>query len=200
MEMDKNTAEIVRKKLSGMKGKVTIEFYGGDAEYSEEMKGLLQKLSELSGGKVELVEKKPTKEVIGFPAIRVHSNGKGYWFTGIPSGYEFSTFIESFLAVQSPEQHLPEDMVDRIKKLDKPVDIKVFVTPTCPYCPRAAFLAIILSSINPKISANIVEVSEFQDLGMKYHVYGVPKTVINETIYLEGAYPPDIVIQKLENL
>jgi hypothetical protein len=30
---------------------------------------------------------------------------------------------------------IPDDLRAKIVAIDKPVDIKVFVTPTCPYCP-----------------------------------------------------------------
>jgi predicted DsbA family dithiol-disulfide isomerase len=43
----------------------------------------------------------------------------------------------------------------------------------------------------------MVEALEFQDLATKYQVFGVPKTIINETVHLEGAVPPDSFVEKL---
>lgn len=39
------------------------------------------------------------------------------------------------------------------------------------------------------ITADMVEVTEFPHLGQKYSVMGVPRTVIDETIHIEGAVP-----------
>ncbi len=39
------------------------------------------------------------------------------------------------------------------------------------------------------VTADMVEIQEFPYLGNKYNVYGVPKTVANETVHLEGAVP-----------
>jgi predicted DsbA family dithiol-disulfide isomerase len=39
------------------------------------------------------------------------------------------------------------------------------------------------------ITADMVEVTEFPHLGQKYEVMGVPRTVIDETIHIEGAVP-----------
>jgi len=39
------------------------------------------------------------------------------------------------------------------------------------------------------ITADMVEVTEFPYLGQKYDVMGVPRTVIDETIHIEGAVP-----------
>lgn len=49
--------------------------------------------------------------------------------------------------------------------------------------------------LNPNVTGDMVEVTEFPDLSEKYNVMGVPKTVINETLELEGAYPIDVVIK-----
>ena len=47
------------------------------------------------------------------------------------------------------------------------------------------------------IQADMVEASEFPHLSNKYQVYGVPRTVINEVIQLEGAYPEEMLIPEL---
>jgi predicted DsbA family dithiol-disulfide isomerase len=47
------------------------------------------------------------------------------------------------------------------------------------------------------IQADMVEASEFPHLANKYQVYGVPRTVINEVIHLEGAYPEEMLVTEL---
>ena len=49
---------------------------------------------------------------------------------------------------------------------------------------------------NPHITATAVEATEFPDLARRYHVSGVPKTVVNETTEILGALPPDIFIEQ----
>ena len=44
------------------------------------------------------------------------------------------------------------------------------------------------------IRADMVEASEFPHLAMKYQVMGVPRTVINETIHVEGAVPEPMLM------
>lgn len=43
----------------------------------------------------------------------------------------------------------------------------------------------------------MVEASEFPHLANKYEVYGVPRTVINEVIHIEGAVPEDELVEAL---
>ena len=47
------------------------------------------------------------------------------------------------------------------------------------------------------ITADMVEAIEFPHLANKYSVYGVPRTVINETVHQEGAVPEPMMLAKL---
>ena len=49
---------------------------------------------------------------------------------------------------------------------------------------------------NPNITAFAVEATEFPDLARKYHVSGVPKTIVNEEIEILGALPQDDYINE----
>lgn len=42
---------------------------------------------------------------------------------------------------------------------------------------------------SPRVRAEMIEATEFPDLSRHYRVYGVPKTVVNETVSFEGAVP-----------
>ena len=46
----------------------------------------------------------------------------------------------------------------------------------------------------------MVEVVEFPYLATKYQVMGVPRTVINETIQLEGAMPEQMLMREFGKL
>ncbi len=49
---------------------------------------------------------------------------------------------------------------------------------------------------NPLITAFAVEATEFPDLARRYHVSGVPKTVVNEEIEILGALPQDAFVEQ----
>ncbi len=46
------------------------------------------------------------------------------------------------------------------------------------------------------ITGDMVEVMEFPDMATKYEVMGVPRTVINETIQIEGAVPENMLMEE----
>lgn len=39
------------------------------------------------------------------------------------------------------------------------------------------------------VTADVIEITEFPEMANRYHVFGVPKVVINEKIEFEGALP-----------
>src|SRR5947208_13278841 len=79
---------------------------------------------------------------------------------------------------------------------EKPSDMQVFTTPTCPHCPLAVSLAHEMAFANPNITALAVEATEFPDLARRYQVNGVPKTVVNDAIEILGALPQDAFVQQ----
>lgn len=50
---------------------------------------------------------------------------------------------------------------------------------------------------NDLVRADMVEAIEFPHLAVKYHVHGVPKTVVNETFFIEGAMPEVPFVQQI---
>lgn len=117
---------------------------------------------------------------------------------GIPSGYEFSTLIEDIMMVSKGESGLSAETKAWVANLTAPVHMQVFITPTCPYCPRAVILAHQLAMESDLIHSDMVEAIEFPHLSNKYHVQGVPRTVINETVHMEGAAPEMMLLGKLK--
>ena len=49
-----------------------------------------------------------------------------------------------------------------------------------------------------KVTADVIEVSEYPLMAQRYQIYGVPKTVINESIELEGARPEATMLGAVE--
>jgi glutaredoxin-like protein len=108
-------------------------------------------------------------------------------FYGVTSGMEFPTLMEDILMVSFQKTELDPQLEEMVRGINVPVHIRVMVTLTCPYCPRMVRLAHQFAFVNELITGEMVEASEFQDLAQRYDVQGVPHTVINETVNLQGA-------------
>jgi glutaredoxin-like protein len=123
----------------------------------------------------------------------------GVQFSGTPSGYEFSTLINDVLAVSRRDSGLSNTTREFLKQLDQPVHLEVFVTPSCPYCPRAVLLAHQMAMENPQmIRAEGVEAMEFPELANRFNVRGVPQTVINSGAgIIVGAVPEQNLLAEI---
>ena len=137
------------------------------------------------------------------PATVIMQDGEttkdfGIRYYGIPSGYEFSSLIHDLMLVSEGDPQLSDEMLNWLADLKTPVHLQVFVTPTCPYCPQAVLLAHKLALASDMVQADMVEATEFPHLSNKYQVMGVPRTVINEMVYQEGAAPELMLLDKLK--
>jgi predicted DsbA family dithiol-disulfide isomerase len=54
-----------------------------------------------------------------------------------------------------------------------------------------------LAIASPLIRADAVAATEFPHLAVKYDVMSVPRTIINETIVIEGAVPESTLVERL---
>jgi glutaredoxin-like protein len=207
VEMDDATREQVIEMFETLTNPVTIHLFTSDHKclYCNDTRDMAEMIAELSD-KVTVEEHKgpltsgPAKEMgIEYtPAMVLH--GKDAYhikFYGIPAGHEFSALIGGIIDVSAGVAPLPPDIIEDIKSIDKPIRIRVFVTPQCPYCPGMTRLAHQAAIINPLIVGEMYESLEFQKEATKYEVFGVPKTIFNETVTVEGLTPPEMFVEKL---
>ncbi len=119
-------------------------------------------------------------------------------FIGLPSGYEFQTLIEAILMLGTGTSPLSETSQQYLASLDSPVKIQSFVTPTCPYCPRAVLMSFQLAFHNENIVAEGIEANEFPTLSQQYRISGVPDTIITGEEGSErvlGAQPERVFVE-----
>ena len=134
----------------------------------------------------------------GIPAVALLRGGEDtrIRFLGAPAGYEFMSLIDALILAGTGESGLtPESKALVAAHVTKPMEMLVFVTPSCPHCPRAVTLAHRMAIESPLIQATCVEATEFLDLAQRYRVTGVPKTVVNGTIEMLGALPESVFVR-----
>jgi len=172
-----------------------------ECDYCRETRELATELAALSSGKVtvevkDLVADKTGAETLGvdkIPAIAVlgaEGTDFGIRFFGIPAGYEFVSLLSALDLVAKGDSGLAPATRQKLKTITAPLSLQVFVTPTCPYCPRAVTLAFQMAIESPSITAAMVEATEFPHLANRYQVSGVPHTVIGDSQQpMVGALP-----------
>jgi len=209
--MDEKTRNDVREILQQVTGPVKLLMFTQEFEcqYCKETRELAEEVAALSDHITAEIKNFVTDKVVAeahnieqIPAIAVLGEDDadyGIRYYGIPSGYEFSSLLESIRMVGNQDNPLSDATVEFLQNLDAPLDLQVFVTPTCPYCPQAVVLAHYMALASDKVTASMVEATEFPHLSMKFNVMGVPRTVINNdpALFIEGAAPEPMVVGRL---
>ncbi len=201
--------QYVENMFQGIEHDVKLVVFSQSTEcpYCRETREIVEELAGLSGKVAyevyDFVEDSGAVERFGIeqiPAVAILGPGEedyGIRFYGIPSGYEFSSLLEAVLMVGKGTSGLAEETRRALADVSEPVHMKVFVTPTCPYCPQAVHLAHQMALENSNIRAEMIEAIEFPHLANRYNVRGVPRTVINEEVHVEGALPEHPMLHKV---
>ncbi len=135
------------------------------------------------------------------PAIAfIGKEDYGLRFFGIPAQHEFTTLIHGIQAVGHGHAHLDEATASFLAELQKPVLMRVFVTPGCPYCPPMAAMAYDMAVASSYVRAEVVEASEFPELAQQFDVMGVPLSVINEQVRVEGSVPAEKIVDAIKSV
>jgi glutaredoxin-like protein len=194
--------ETVRKHLAGIEHPVTLLLFTqtiGAPETVLIAKQVLDEVATLSDlvsvEEANLVLERDRAAQYGIeqiPSIVLLKDGQdtGMRFLGAPAGYEFMSLVEAVVLAGTDDSGLTPDSKSLVAQhVSGPIDIQVFVTPTCPYCPRAVTLAHRMAREDSRIKASSVDAAEFMELSQRHRVTGVPKTVVNGATEIMGAVP-----------
>ena len=208
--LNQEIAGHVKQELADLAGPVRLVMFTQEFEcdYCAETRQLVEEVAALSDQLAAeiynfVIDKEKAEElgIDKIPAVAViGAEDYGVRLYGIPSGYEFTSLLHAIRTVAAGKPELTEETLATLAELTEPVHIQVFVTPTCPYCAGSVVLAHQLAVASPMVRADMVEATEFPQLAIKYQVMGVPRTVINETVHIEGAAPEPMVMEKLQEV
>lgn len=175
---------------------VTLALELDDTPLSTELRGFIDAMVALSGGKLKSVvvdgeyEKDDTGRAVfdvdsvlpaARPCVRMVVDGEptGLAFHGVPSGHEFNSFVLGLYNVAGPGQPLGDDLIERAKSIASPLSIMILVSLTCTMCPETVLASQRLASLNPAVRAEAYDVSHFPELKDQYGAMSVPCIVIN---------------------
>lgn len=193
-------SDATRQQLNVVFGRmsrpVTLALELDDTPLSTELRGFIDALVALSGGKLKSTvddgeyEKDDTGRAVfdvdsvlpaARPCVRMVVDGEptGLAFHGVPSGHEFNSFVLSLYNVAGPGQPLGDDLIERAKSIASPLSIMILVSLTCTMCPETVLASQRLASLNPAVRAEAYDVSHFPELKDQYGAMSVPCIVIN---------------------
>ena len=120
---------------------------------------------------------------------------------GAPLGEEGRIFLEALLLIGLQDSHLSEQSQQVIKRIDTPRGVKVFVSPSCPYCPQQALNALKAAVEKPDlISLEIIDIQANPELANQYAAQSVPQTFANDILIAQGAQNEELFMLSLDKM
>jgi thioredoxin reductase (NADPH) len=120
---------------------------------------------------------------------------------GAPIGEEAKTFVEAVLMMGNRSSGLSQESMKILKKITSPREVKVFVSPSCPYCPQQAVNALKAAVERPDlISLEIIDIQANPDLADQYSAQSVPQTYSNEVLIAQGAQAEELFLLSLDKM
>lgn len=193
-------SDATRQQLNVVFGRmsrpVTLALELDDTPLSTELRGFIDALVALSGGKLKSTvddgeyEKDDTGRAVfdvdsvlpaARPCVRMVVDGEptGLAFHGVPSGHEFNSFVLGLYNAAGPGQPLGDDLIERAKSIASPLNIMILVSLTCTMCPETVLASQRIASLNPAVRAEAYDVAHFPELRDHYGAMSVPCIVIN---------------------
>jgi glutaredoxin-like protein len=212
---DQQKSELKRTFRKDLKAEVELRLFtqrpspiavpGRECRYCAQTQQMLEELAALSP-KVHLeitdVYAQPDlaleEGITRVPAIAFGAKGKAKLrFFGIPMGYQLAVVVENIKTISRGVSPLSMDTRKKLRTINQPVHIQVFVTPTSADCQTTARLAHALGLENNNITADVVEIEEFPALAQQYGVRSVPFTVVNELTNIPGPVAESEFVEKI---
>jgi thioredoxin reductase (NADPH) len=122
-------------------------------------------------------------------------------FLGAPVGEEGRTLLEAIVLIGLGKSNLSEQSLKILEKVNSPRMVRVFSSPTCPYCPQQAVNGLKAAIAKPGlISLEIVDIQANPQLADLYSAHSVPQTFANDVLIAQGAQPEELFILSLEKM
>ncbi len=199
--------DVIKKKFSALVNDVELVIFTQELEcqFCKEARDIVLELGALSPkinikvyDFVKNEDENIKYKIKKIPAIAIiGKTDYGIRYYGVPAGYEFTAFIDDIIDVSKGTTSLSETIKKKLADIKKAVHLQVFVSPTCPYCPKAARIAHQFAIENEFIRSDVIEMTEFPYLVQRYSVMSVPHVVINEDTSFVGAQPPEAFIEQI---
>lgn len=137
-----------------------------------------------------------------YPLIAIFDKDGNYSrisFSGVPGGHELESFILAIYNVAGPGQRIDEVLLQRIKLLNKKLNLKVGISLSCTMCPDVVQAVNRLSALNENISAEMIDLKYFKDLRDQHSIMSVPALIINDQEVIFGKKSLEELVALLES-
>jgi alkyl hydroperoxide reductase subunit F len=194
--LESNIIEQLKSVFSSLEGNIDLVY----AQSTHEKQGELQEMLDQVASTSEKITTRQSDKKSDAPFFELVHNNKenGIKFSGIPGGHEFTSLI---LAILNSDQQgkLPDDViVNRIKSLKGPINLKTYISLSCENCPEVVQALNLMSVFHPDFTHEMVDGGFYQDETEALGIQGVPSIIHGETLIGSGKTDLPELLNKFE--
>lgn len=135
------------------------------------------------------------------PTILIDPDHYNIRWLGAPMGEEGRSFLEAMILIGMGKSGMSAQSQTVVRQIDNPRQLKVFVSPTCPYCPQQVVNGLRAAIEQPdNISLEIIDIQSRPDLAEQYGAYSVPQAYANDILIGQGAQQEEVFMSSLLKL
>jgi thioredoxin reductase (NADPH) len=179
---------------------------GKNDVFSDAARQAVQYFSQLSGkivfSEFDLSHEQAKKwGITASPTLLIDPERYNIRWLGAPIGEEGRIFIETLIYMGFKKTGISNQSLKVLNQIKNKRAIKLFVSPSCPYCPQQAVHALKAAVERPDlISLEIIDIQANPDMARDYDAQSVPQTFANEMLIALGAQPEGLFMLSLQKM
>lgn len=196
MTLDKEILNQLIDVFKPLESKIEISLQESSHPKQAELTEMLESLASTSE-KIELQRSTQVSEAIQF-SLKKNGVESGIKFLGIPGGHEFTSLILAILNLDHKGKLPDEIILQRIKALKGPIDLKTYISLSCENCPDVVQALNLMAIFHPEITHTMVDGEIAQEEIAELKIQGVPSVAAHHKILSVGKTTILELIEKFE--
>lgn len=191
--LDQNIIEQLKSVFEKLENTVTLSINNSSHANQAELEQMLEQVASTSSNIKLLKSDKETP----FPEFSIF--GKNVSFKGIPSGHEFTSLILAILNSDGKGKIPDEMIVNRIKALKGPINLRTYISLSCENCPDVVQALNLMAFLHHDFTHTMIDGAYEQDEIARLGIQGVPSVVSNDKLVSAGKISLVDLLAKLED-
>jgi alkyl hydroperoxide reductase subunit F len=183
---------------AGMKNRVTLVLQTGEHPRRDELVDFLKEFVTVSENL--RFEERDVPERLRSPVsfmLEVDGEPNGIVFSGIPGGHEFNSLVLAVLHSSGTPLKLDAGIVNILSNIQDELKFEVFVSLSCHNCPDVVQALNQFATLNPNISAEMIDGGLYPELIEERNIQGVPSVYLNGELFANGKIDTARLLEKL---
>ena len=121
----------------------------------------------------------------------------GIRFQALPEGDKLDSLIAALFPPGQGEAPVPEAQREWLEQISLPVEIRLYIAPSCPFCPRALQQWVALTRAGRQLRLMVIDGALFPEKAREDKIQAVPTLVLDRHLRWSGRIPVDAVLEQL---